>query len=162
MAKPPQNKSPAKARVAPTAHGIQQPGVMQLRKEQTTTQVYQGPVPHPEILERFEALVPGTAQRMFQQAADESAHRRQQEDKINNGNIAAQAKQLQLSQEQTKSVFRSDLVGQIAGVVVAIASIGGAVYLALNDKQAVAAALSAIPTAAVIQAFFAKKPTAKP
>lgn len=30
------------------------------------TQLFQGPTPHPDIMERYDALVPGTAKRLFE------------------------------------------------------------------------------------------------
>jgi hypothetical protein len=39
--------------------------------------------------------------------------------------------------------------------------VAGAVYLAMNSHEWVAVALAGIPTAAVIQAFFAKKSSQK-
>lgn len=157
MAKHPQNKPPVQKKTAAavnSAIGIQS-GVVPI--QQQTTQLYQGPVPHPEILERFDNLVPGTAARMFQLAEDESKHRRELETRTNDANIAAQQKQLSIAEYQSRSVFRSDTIGQVAGVFVSLSCIVGAVYLALDGREFAAAALAAIPTAAVIQAFFAKK-----
>lgn len=121
--------------------------------------MYQGPVPPPEFLERYEALVPGTARRMLQVAEDEALHRRRLEDQANAANVGAQDKQLAIVDYQSRSVFRSDVLGQVAGLAVSLACIGGAVYLALNGREWVAGVLAAIPTAAVIQAFFVKRPS---
>jgi uncharacterized membrane protein len=126
------------------------------------TQLYQGPVPHPDILEKFDQIVPGTAQRLFQLAEDESIHRRRQEEQANLANINAQQKQLLIAEYQTKAVYRSDCLGQFAGILISLCCIGGAIYLSLNNHEIVAGALAAIPTASVIQAFFSKKNPDKP
>lgn len=127
---------------------------------QTHQQVYEGPIPHPDILAGFERLVPGSAQELMAMAKLESEHRRKLEADTNAANIAAQKQQLATNHYQTTAVFRSDLVGQVCGVLVAAGCIGGAVFLALNDREIAAVALAAIPTAAVVQAFFSKRPQA--
>lgn len=126
--------------------------------QQTQTHVFQGPTPPPEIMERYEALVPGTAQRLFKLAEDESLHRRTMESQANTANIFAQEKQLSIADYQSRATFKSDSIGQIAGILVSLSCVAGAVFLAMNNHEWVAGGLAAIPTAAVIQAFFAKRP----
>lgn len=43
---------------------------------------YSGPLPHPDILRNFEEIVPGSAQRIFIQFEEQSAHRRAMESKV--------------------------------------------------------------------------------
>ena len=121
------------------------------------TQVFSGPTPHPEIMERYDALVPGSAERLFLLAEAESAHRREIEAKVSDANIEAQQRQLSIAEYQGRATFRSDLVGQSAGLIVSLVCVSGAVFLATSGQPGVAVALAAIPTAAVIQAFFAKR-----
>jgi len=123
-------------------------------------QHHEGPLPAPEDLHRYEALIPGTAERIIRMAEDESAHRRRIEDRANAANVESQARQLTIAEYQSRSVFRSDVIGQVAGLAVSLACIAGAVYLALNGREWVAGVLAAIPTAAVIQAFFVKRSSA--
>lgn len=130
---------------------------MQGALQQTQTQVFQGPTPPPEVMERYEKLVPGIAERLFKLAEDESLHRRALEDQANKANIAAQDKQLEIAKLQSKAAFDSDSKGQSAGVFVSISCIVGAVFLSMYGHDWVAGGLAAIPTAAVIQAFFAKR-----
>ncbi len=133
---------------------------------QTGTHVYQGPIPPPEVLRGFEDVVEGSAKQLIQLAENESIHRRQLESAAMSANIAAQEHQLTISQYQSKAVFRSDTIGQIFGLIVSLACIAGAIYLAINGQQTVAIALAAIPTAAVIRAFFTRthqvSPTQQP
>lgn len=123
----------------------------------TTTQLYQGPIPPPEILERFDRLVPGTAARLINLAIEESEHRRDMESQAMKGNTSAQHLQIELTQRQHRAVFRSDLVSQLLGAVVTAICIVGAVYLAANGHEGIAALLCAVPTGALIQAFFVKR-----
>lgn len=123
----------------------------------TQTQVYQGTIPPPEVLRGFDQLVPGTAERLIKLAEDESTHRRLMEQQALAANISAQQGQVRIGEYQSKAVFRSDTIGQAAGLVVSLACIGGAVYLGANSHEWVAGVLAAIPTAAVIRAFFVPK-----
>lgn len=43
--------------------------------QQTTTEVYRGPIPPPELLKQYDAVVPGAADRILQMAERQSAHR---------------------------------------------------------------------------------------
>ena len=121
------------------------------------TQVFQGPSPHPDILAGFDKLVPGTAQRLIQLAEDESLHRRKMEQQAMSANVNAQKQNLELNEYQNKAVFKSDTIGQTFGLIVSLACIAGAIYLGLNNHQGTAIALAALPTAAVIRAFFINK-----
>lgn len=125
---------------------------------QSSTELFRGPVAHPEILRGYEAVVPGSAAKLMQLAEEESLHRRQIEDRSNVANVEAQGRQLAILDYQARAIFRSDMIGQIAGFLISISCVAGAVYLAMNKHEAVAGALTALPTAAVIQAFFAKRP----
>ena len=43
---------------------------------------YSGPLPHPDILRGFEEIVPGSANRLFTQFEEQSAHRRTMESQV--------------------------------------------------------------------------------
>lgn len=131
---------------------------IQIQQVQEVQHAYQGPVPPPDILRAFDALVPGTAKRLIDLAESESQHRRDMEQKVLAANIAAQSQQLDLADEQSRIVYRTDTTGQSFGFAVALACIAGSVYLSVNGHEVVATALAAIPTAAVIKAFFSPKP----
>lgn len=120
---------------------------------------YQGNIVPPEMLQRLEDLVPGTAARVMEDTFTESAHRRAMEAAVNHGNIAAQAKQGALAEKKLNTVRISDLFGQGCGLLLSLCCIGGAVYLALNGHDWAAGGLCAIPTAAVVQAFRARSAT---
>lgn len=118
---------------------------------------HQGPLPAPEDLHHYEALLPGAAERILRLAEDEATHRRRLEDRTSAANAATQAEQVAALAYQTRAIFRSDAIGQAAGLAVSLACVAGAVYLAGNGREWVAGALAAIPTAAVIQAFIVKR-----
>ena len=123
---------------------------------QTVTH-YEGAIPHPEILKGFNDLVPGTAEKLIRLAEEESAHRRSLEIASMNSNINVQQHQMDMDIQQNKAVFKSDMIGQISGLIVCLASIGTAAYLGINGHDWLAGGISAIPTATLIKAFFLNK-----
>lgn len=48
---------------------------------QTTTN-FSGPLPHPQILEHYNAILPGAAERILKMAEDQSEHRRKLESEV--------------------------------------------------------------------------------
>lgn len=150
----------AKKSSAPSRQQVQRAQPQQAIIERR--EAYQGLIPPPVILQQFDELRPGTADRIIQWAEDEQHHRRTLEREAQAANIAAQQRQLSIAESQHRAVFRSDMLGQILGFVVCGACIAGSIWLAVQGHSGVAIALAAIPTAAVIQAFrsgvFSKTP----
>lgn len=90
-------------------------------------------------------------------------HRRELEMKASEANISAQQYQLRIAEQQSKAVFRSDFIGQIAGLIVCLSCIGAALYLGLNGHDWLAGTLAVIPTGALIRAFVLnRKPKQEP
>ena len=136
MARPSSRPFAKKPTVAAVDSALQTAqSTIQLPLHQETTQLCQGPVPPPAVLEHYDRLVSGTAARMFQLAEEESLHRRRLEDQANSANVATQAKQLEIADYQTRAVFRSDAMGQAAGLFVSVSCIVGSVFLALNGRE---------------------------
>ncbi|HAS84835.1 MAG TPA: hypothetical protein DCS23_02030 [Candidatus Yonathbacteria bacterium] len=73
--------------------------------QQHSVQSFSGPLPHPDILRKFEEVVPGSAERIIKMAEDQSAHRKDLEQKVISSDIA-----------------RSKW-GQILGFVIAVAGL---------------------------------------
>ncbi len=109
----------------------------------------------PEIYKRFEEIIPGSAQRLLDNILQESEFRRNQEDKTLSANMAAQERNITIREYQSKSVVTSDMFGQVSGLIVCLACIGGAIYLGVvhPENWKVPSLLAAIPTAAIIKAF---------
>ncbi len=119
-------------------------------------QEYHGVIPPPLILQQFDDLIPGTAARLIQWAEDEQRHRQMLERDAQVANIEAQKKQLAIAERQARAIFLSDALGQCLGFVVCLGCVVGAIWTAVAGQTAVAIALAALPTAAVIQAFRAR------
>lgn len=158
--KPPSRKPPRNSVETAPEQDVQRippvPSIVQRHE------MWQGPVPPPDVLERFDILVPGTARTMLEQAAQESQHRRKLEEATTLANIETQRRSLDLDAQRSTAVARSDLFGQTAGVIVSVGCIAGAIYLAMNGQKEIAGALTILPSAAVLQAFFAKRGSLPP
>jgi uncharacterized membrane protein len=122
-----------------------------------TATSFAGPIPPPEYLERYDQIMPGSAKILIDAFDRESRHRQELEKTAQNANIATQQKQQVMLAERDKAVFVSDVIGQACGISLSVVCVAGAIFLAANGHDWVAGALAAIPTAAVIQAFFAKR-----
>lgn len=116
-------------------------------------QSFHGPIPPPALLEHYDKIIPGAAERILAMAESETAHRHQQETLAIEANIAVQQHQIRTESHQTQLVFRSDIAGQILGFSLSLASIAGCIWLALADQNAAAIALVTLPLAGIIRAL---------
>ena len=66
----------------------------QQRKLIHISQGFQGPIPPPQILQQYEQIVPGAAERILKMAENQSKHRHTMEKKIINANISNEKKGL--------------------------------------------------------------------
>ena len=78
---------------------------------------FSGPLPHPSILEGYEKVHSGAADRIIQMAEDQSSHRKKMEEKIINSNV-----------------FDSRM-GLVFGFLIALALIFGGVFLVYNNHS---------------------------
>lgn len=118
------------------------------------TAVYHGPIPPPDMLQRFDDVVPGSARQILEDAHNEGEHRRNLQKSTTDANIASQKHQLQIAARQSEIVYRTDLLGQILGAGISLVCIGSSVYLAVESHYWIAAILGGIPSAALIRSFF--------
>lgn len=116
-------------------------------------QTFLSPIPPPEELHHYEAVIPGAADRILRMTEAESQHRQRQEEASIQANIASQQRQISLVEFQARALSRSDLLGQLLGFAVSIASLSGCVYLAYLGQPWVASALVGLPLAGVIRAL---------
>lgn len=114
----------------------------------------QGPLPTPEELFQYNNLLPGAADRIIAMAEREQAHRVNLEDMATRADIRHRDELVSGQRENTRSVFRSDMAGQLLGGVVAVLCVIGAVYTAfIGSHPAVSIALVSLPVAAIIKAL---------
>lgn len=111
----------------------------QLLKAQQQTQVraefYAGLLPHPEHLERFEQLQPGTTNRLIAMAERQGEHRQVIERKFLNFNGFSQ------------------VAGTLFAGAVALMSVGGAIYLLATGHPLTEFAACLVPLAPIVWAF---------
>lgn len=78
---------------------------------------YSGPLPHPDILRQFEEVLPGSAERIFNQFEAQSAHRRSLEATV------------------VDSGAFSQKLGTVSGLLIGILGVGGGLWLAHDGKS---------------------------
>ncbi len=103
---------------------------------------FQGPIPPPGILEGYENLVPGAADRLIRMAELQQEHDNAQDRAL----LAAEI-------GDHKAGRREALVGQIFGLIIGLAAIGGATFAAINGAQWFGAALGVGGIAGLVGVF---------
>ncbi len=105
----------------------------------------------PEVLEKFENVLEGSAEKLLDNMLRESDFRRRMEEKALDANIATQE---DFRKYNLRAVV-NERYGQAMGFLVCLACIGAAVYLGSISPEnwKLPVAITAIPTAAVIWAF---------
>lgn len=99
---------------------------------------YQGSIPHPDILKKFDEVVSGAANRLIEMAENEQKHRHQLERKI----------------------FTSEIALKIGGLITAglitLCFLGSGMYLIINDKSTQGLVLLIAPLVPLLATFFYK------
>ena len=96
---------------------------------------YEGPLPHPAVLERYEELLPGAAERVFISWEKESEHRRQAEDYV------------------LRQAYSVETRGQILGFILALCFLAASVWLIGQGHAASGIALIFAEIATLAGAF---------
>jgi len=103
---------------------------------------FQGPLPHPSVLERYEGLLPGAADRIFVRFEEESKHRHEMDRQVTEAALhrsAATSREIRLGQ----------WLGFILSMTLVIA--GAVVAVLIHDARALF--LSAGGLAMIVSAF---------
>ena len=98
-------------------------------------EIYQGDLPHPDILKGYQDLDSDAAKKIIDNGIAESQHRREMEDKYLSGNIA------------------SHKLGQLFGFIIALVVIIGGIYLIATDKQIAGSILTGTTALGLIGLF---------
>ena len=99
------------------------------------SQSFSGPLPHPDVLRKFNEIVPGSAERIMKMAEEQSAHRKELEKKVIDSDIA-----------------RSKW-GQILGFIIAITGLGISTIIAIYGS-AIAGGVIGVGTLASLVGVF--------
>lgn len=123
---------------------------------------HSGPLPPPHQLDQYNRIIDRGAERIFEMALAEQAHRRQlqnrelemaraQQDHEVVLEREAQSHRIQIDREQSAFDRRFATRGQVAGVVIIAACVAGAIWLAYKDANPISvAALLGLPIATII------------
>jgi uncharacterized membrane protein len=103
--------------------------------QQTSVQSFSGPLPPPEVLKRFDDIVPGAAERIIKMAEAQSEHRKDLEKKVIESDIS-----------------RSKW-GQILGFIISIVGLISATIVSIYGNQ-IAGGLIGIGTLASLVGVF--------
>ena len=98
-------------------------------------EIYQGDLPHPDILEGYNRLYPDAAKRIIENGIAESEHRRKMEDKYLSGNIAAHK------------------FGPVLGFIVALAIITSGTFLIFTGHAITGSLMTGATAVGVIGLF---------
>jgi uncharacterized membrane protein len=96
---------------------------------------YSGPFPPPEMLEKYERALPGSADRIFKMAEEQAHHRRKVESDI------------------LKSDIRDSKLGLWFGLIVALAGLGVAALSAYTGHEAAASIIGTGVLASLVGTF---------
>lgn len=103
-------------------------------------EISSGPLPTPEILARYDAIVPGAAERILQMAEGEAAHMRR------------------MDELAVKGQFGDQRVGQIFGLLVVFGAFVLAAYVASLGHPVTAATIAGAPLVGLASAFILGRP----
>lgn len=96
---------------------------------------FSGPLPPPEVLEKYNKIVPGAAERIIKMAEQQSAHRRSLETQVINSDI------------------KNSKLGLFFGFIIGLAGIIGAIITSVYASQLVGGALGISSLAALVGVF---------
>jgi uncharacterized membrane protein len=108
---------------------------------QTSRTQFTGPIPPPEVLSKYNDALPDAAERIVAMAESQLKHRQDIEKQVIDSNCKAQQR------------------GPIYGLIVALAAIGGGVYLIHAGQSAEGLAAVIAPLAGIVGVFIYGKMT---
>jgi len=126
---------------------------------------YEGPIPPPSILQHYDTIVPGAAERIIAMAEGEIQHRRAVEVQQVNADIQTRARLADIEHDRIKGLFNSDALGQKLGACVScialLAAAGTAVLGVMYPPDsatywAIPVACVSLPVMGMVQAIAGK------
>lgn len=111
------------------------PIAVQMHKQET----FAGPIPHPDIIEKYNKILPGAAERIFTSWENQTQHRQSLERSI-------------VKTDNLKSIL-----GVILGFIVVIITIIGGIITALNGHPLFGSGLSLVGLAMLATAFITSR-----
>jgi uncharacterized membrane protein len=119
----------------------------QATKQQVIAQNWSGPLPPPDALARFDEIIPHGAERILRMTEQEQAHRMSNESAALQANI--------LNGKESLAIAKR---GQLAGALVSVLSIVGAVFSVwIGAHPMVSIALVSVPILGMVKALIGNK-----
>ena len=113
------------------------------------TSIHEGPIPAPESIAKYEAILPGSADRLFRMAEKQMEHRQQLEIK----------EQLRVN-DITRKELSSKLLGQIFAFIIALSAISCGTYLISQGNSTAGLVALLTPVLTIISVIlYSKKAT---
>lgn len=101
----------------------------------TRLERFSGILPPPQLLEHYERILPGLAERIVSLAERQSAHRISIERKVVGGQVW------------------ESRIGQVCGLVIALVGLGFGTYLGLNGHEVLGGVIGGTPLAGLVGVF---------
>lgn len=117
------------------------------------SRVYSGPLPPPEILRQYDEILPGSASAIIQAYQSQVKHRLNVEQQQVDSDITHRQAMSDLEKERINGIFRSDLMGQLCGFVLALVSLGAAIYFATVEAYVAMGFFLSFPVMGMIRQF---------
>jgi uncharacterized membrane protein len=115
-------------------------------KQFVAAAMFQGPLPPPELLAKYEAAWPGSAERIVKMAEDEAAHRRSVENSI-----------VHARREGSNKDFMEARLGQIFALVITLTALSLGAYVALQGHEITGGIIGAGGFGSIVTAFILGK-----
>lgn len=103
------------------------------------TAIFSGPIPHPRILEQYEKILPGSADRIIKMSENQSNHRQRLENFLVGNRL------------------RNEMIGMLSGFVLAIVTIVGGIWCILIGKALSGLAAVITPLIGLVSVFIYTK-----
>lgn len=121
--------------------------------QQTRIEQHSGPIPSPDVLAKYEQMLPGTAERIIRMAETQQSHNHTLERRQLEADIQHRNEMLAAQKTAINSTTLSDALGQILGFALAAACVAAAVYAGLWQKEPLIAAIFvSLPAVGIIRA----------
>ena len=103
---------------------------------------FSGPLPHPELLQGYEAACPGAAERIIKMAEDQGEHRRNLEKQM-----------LEMQGEDMRREFAEARVGQVFAFAISALFLGCGTYTAVHGQAVVGTIFGAFGIGGIVTTF---------
>lgn len=129
------------------------PAAQQLTVQQRQIKTHSGPIPDPETLAAYDAILPGAAERILGMAERQQISRIENEQHQLAADIKHREDVVAVQKAANLGTLISDYMGQLFGFVLAASCVAGAVYAGFVQKDPwLAAVFISLPAVGIIRA----------